>query len=192
MSVKASRPRERVSTTSCAERAPRLSVGVFSRISYPGTSSGRSKLPTRIPASSSAASRCSSSKTPGAGRTSGIASALTGSSPARHRKTATTATKTRAAAPSRVILLMDDPRWVAGAATGCSAGEEAGRVPDQEEAPARRVVGDADQLPAVPGVLVDRLLQRNQRRALPTVRQRDVLGVVALGLRRVVGVSLSL
>src|SRR5215204_3265273 len=70
--------------------------------------------------------------------------------------------------------------------------EEPRRVPHQDDAVARRVLRHADQLPAVSGSLVDRRLQSRLRRASSLDFQRRVLRVVALGLRSVRSVSLSL
>src|ERR671916_528134 len=133
-----------------------------------------------------------SSKIPGAGRNAGVFSAWIGSPPARQRRAPTTTTKTRIATRSNGSPLPGSPAERRCRVSRDLSGEEAALVPHQEEALARRVLGDADELPAVPGVLVDRLLQGYQRGTLPAARQRNVLGVVALGLRCFVGFSLSL
>src|SRR5215212_8047401 len=72
------------------------------------------------------------------------------------------------------------------------AGEEPRRIPHQDHAVGRGVLRHTDQLPALARSLVDRLLQGGLRRASLTGLQRGVLRVVALGLRTVWRIPLSL
>src|SRR5215204_623675 len=72
------------------------------------------------------------------------------------------------------------------------SGEEPRRIPHQDDAVARGVLGHADQLPAVARSPVDRLLQGSLRGDTLADVQRSVLRVVALGLRTVGRMPLSL
>src|SRR5215211_4567706 len=72
------------------------------------------------------------------------------------------------------------------------AGEEPRRIPHQDHAVGSGVLRHTDQLPALARSLVDRLLQGSLRRACLTGVQRSVLRIVALGLRTVWRIPLSL
>src|SRR5215213_9427528 len=98
-------------------------------------------------------------------------------------------------APPRIEIPKPDARDLVGAlreAPLSLAGEEPRRVPHQDDAVARGVLGHADQLPAVARPPVDRLLQGSLRGDTLADVQRSVLRVVALGLRTVGRMPLSL